>query len=104
MEYLSQAVRAKAEECLAAVDDGRFPSYGHTLTSAAWQCSNTAMQHTCSLLHVELHAPWHYAQSPRAPSGLVLSFQQSHCMCEHPSAVNERQEPVKKQQLLVHHS
>ena len=31
VEYLSQAVRAKAEECLAAVDDGKL----HTSTSAA---------------------------------------------------------------------
>ena len=29
MEYLSQAVRAKAEECLAAVDDGELSLAKH---------------------------------------------------------------------------
>lgn len=42
MEYLSQAVRAKAEECLAAVDDGKsssmsVPPNGHVPKSSSVQ-------------------------------------------------------------------
>ena len=40
VEYISQAVRAKAEECLAAVDDGQSPHcLLHCTQRAEWQVS-----------------------------------------------------------------
>lgn len=45
VEYLSQAVRAKAEECLAAVDDGELSLAKRVKTSHA-QCSCIVSKHS----------------------------------------------------------
>lgn len=50
VEYISQAVRAKAEECLAAVDDGQFPSLWLLHCNQKLPCLPPAAIWTCLCL------------------------------------------------------
>ena len=59
VEYLSQAVRAKAEECLAAVDDGTALSVHIAFVCCVLDMSSTAMTVMCPVLLVLTYGDKH---------------------------------------------
>jgi len=67
VEYLSQAVRAKAEECLAAVDDGEL------------SLAKCVRQHMPKAVALNLNAA--YVVQPVFKLGITNSFNASSCQC-----------------------